>query len=211
MGRREISQSRHDATQQLSAGPQNRWWRSSYLEQDPASQEYIHRGSWQVAEWTSCVLRITVPGTCRRCSSDRLCRSPAATSGSTVSSNVTGPGTYSQPHRSLLDNSSNQFINGALTDYHFDIQNPDSTTNTLPNSYSAEKSRTQKLETQCRYAAEKHDVLLREVNAMEVKLNINGRWTITSPEYISTSVPSIDYSVLLSSDCLNYIGLTCLA
>ena len=29
-------------------------------------------------------------------------------------------------------------------------------------------------------------MLLREVNAMEVKLNINPRWTVTSPEYIST-------------------------
>jgi hypothetical protein len=56
----------------------------------------------------------------------------------------------------------------------------------LPNSYSAERSRTQKLETQRRYAAEKADMLLREVNAMEVKLNINRRWTVTSPEYIST-------------------------
>lgn len=58
--------------------------------------------------------------------------------------------------------------------------------NTLPNSYSAEQSRTQKLETQRRYAAEKLDLLLREVNAMEVKLNINRRWTVTTPEYIST-------------------------
>ena len=56
----------------------------------------------------------------------------------------------------------------------------------MPNSYSAEQSRTQKLETQRRYAAEKVDILLREVNAMEVKLNINRRWTVTSPEYIST-------------------------
>ena len=42
----------------------------------------------------------------------------------------------------------------------------------------------QKLET--RYAAEKVDMLLHEVNAMEVKLNINQRWTVTLPEYIST-------------------------
>ena len=43
-------------------------------------------------------------------------------------------------------------------DYHFNIQTPDSITNTLPNSYSAEQSRMQKLETQWRYAAEKVNV-----------------------------------------------------
>jgi hypothetical protein len=56
----------------------------------------------------------------------------------------------------------------------------------LPQSYQAEQSRTQKLETQRRYASEKVDYLIREVTAMEVKLNISARWTITSPEYLST-------------------------
>ena len=111
------------------------------------------------ALWTSHLLWKAGPGTSGRCSSDLLCRYPAATSGSTVSNYVLGPETYSQPqHRSLLDNSSNWFINAALMDYHFNIQTPDSITNTLPNSYSAEQSHTQKLETQWRYAAEKVDV-----------------------------------------------------
>ena len=140
-----------------------------------------------VAGWTSHVLWKAGLGTSRRCSLDLLCRSTAATSGSTVSNYIIDPETYSQPqHRSLLNNSSNRFINAAPTNYHFNIQTPDSITNTLPNSYSAEQSCMQKLKTQWCYAAEKVDMLLHEVNGMEVKLNINQHWTVTLPEHIST-------------------------
>ena len=94
--------------------------------------------------------------------------------------------TNSHLRRSLLDNSSNRFLSAAPTDYHFNIQTPTSVAAPSLQSYRAEQSRTQKLETQRRYAAEKVDQLLREVNAMEVKLNIQLRWTVTSPEYLST-------------------------
>ncbi|KAF8814021.1 hypothetical protein BYT27DRAFT_7071949, partial [Phlegmacium glaucopus] len=87
---------------------------------------------------------------------------------------------------SLLDASSNRFLSAASTDYHFDIQTPTSVAAPSLESYRADQSRTQKLETQRRYASEKVDQLLREVNAMEVKLNIATRWGITSPEYLST-------------------------
>jgi hypothetical protein len=87
--------------------------------------------------------------------------------------------------RLLLESSSTRFFNAAPTDYHFDVQNPLSMTSSVE-SYRIEQSKTQKLETRRRYAADKLDILLREITALEVKLNITVRWSPTSPEYIET-------------------------
>lgn len=50
-------------------------------------------------------------------------------------------------------------------------------------TYASELSQTRKRETERRYAAERRDQILRDVVEMEVRLDIEQRWTPTSTEY----------------------------
>ncbi|KAH9951708.1 hypothetical protein B0H21DRAFT_842744 [Amylocystis lapponica] len=83
--------------------------------------------------------------------------------------------------RGLLDNASNRFLSTAPSNYQF-LQ-PSST----PVDYYTETSRTRKLETERRYLSEKYEALLRDVVAMEVRLDIANRWQPGDPEYVAAS------------------------
>ena len=52
-------------------------------------------------------------------------------------------------------------------------------------TYSSELSKTRCLETECRYANERQQAILKDVVEMEVKLAITTRWQPTSAEYIN--------------------------
>ena len=51
-------------------------------------------------------------------------------------------------------------------------------------TYSSELSKTRRLETECRYADEHRQALLKDVVEMEVKLAITTRWQPSSPKYV---------------------------
>ena len=60
-----------------------------------------------------------------------------------------------------------------------------STTEPNAETYSSELSKTRHLETECRYADERRQAILKDVVEMEVNLAITTRWQPSSAEYIN--------------------------
>ncbi|KAG1802115.1 uncharacterized protein HD556DRAFT_1429739 [Suillus plorans] len=80
---------------------------------------------------------------------------------------------------SQAQSASARFLSTTPMDYQFI-----SSTGTQP--YSSDMTATRKLETQCRYSAERLATIQQDVVSMEVKMGITNRWQPSSPEYQAT-------------------------
>ena len=76
------------------------------------------------------------------------------------------------------DNTSTKFMISTPSEYRSFTDEP------TIDSYSSELSKTRRLETERRYADERRQVILKDVE-MEVKMAITTRWQPSSPEYIN--------------------------
>ena len=81
------------------------------------------------------------------------------------------------------DVSSTRFLNAIPTDYHFSLPNQGSAGSP---TYSSNLSKTRRLETERRYARERHDRVLHQVLELEDHMGITKRWTPTTLEYVET-------------------------
>ena len=77
------------------------------------------------------------------------------------------------------DNTSTKFMISTPSEYRSFTDEP------TIDSYSSELSKTRRLETERRYADERRQVILKDVE-MEVKMAITTCWQPSSPEYINT-------------------------
>ncbi|KAG1835645.1 hypothetical protein EV424DRAFT_1468103 [Suillus variegatus] len=80
---------------------------------------------------------------------------------------------------SQAQSASARFLSTTPMDYQFI-----SSMGTQP--YSSDMTATRKLETQCRYSAERLATIQQDVVSMEVKMGITNRWQPSSPEYQAT-------------------------
>ena len=76
------------------------------------------------------------------------------------------------------DNTSTKFMISTPSEYRSFTDEP------TIDSYSSELSKTRRLETERRYADERRQVILKDVE-MEVKMAITTHWQPSSPEYIN--------------------------
>lgn len=84
--------------------------------------------------------------------------------------------------RTTSENANVTFLNATPTDYQF---LPPSTS-TTDKSYSTTLSRTRWLETSRCHAAERHDMILQDIIAMEVQMGIVRRWEPIDDQYTVT-------------------------
>lgn len=79
--------------------------------------------------------------------------------------------------------SSTRFLNTIPTDYHFSL--PSQGPLKSP-TYTSDLSKTRRLETERRYARERHDKVLHQVLELEDHMGIMKRWTPATTEYVET-------------------------
>ena len=80
--------------------------------------------------------------------------------------------------------SSTRFLNAIPTDYHFSLPNKNSSASS---KYTSDLSKTRRLETERRYAHERHDKILHQVLELEDHMGIAKRWTPDTTEYAETA------------------------
>jgi hypothetical protein len=90
---------------------------------------------------------------------------------------------YLPLNRSQAETSSSRFFNAIPTDYHFSLPNQSSLRSS---TYTSDLSKTRRLETERRYARERHDKVLHQVLELEDHMGITKRWMPDTPEYAET-------------------------